>query len=96
VQYFADLYNSLGELNRCLKPGAGAVIVVQDSRYKGIRIDLAGIVTEIATSFRWALARRVDYDVAQTMRRVNTRSRQYRVDATSVESVLWFTAPRGA
>jgi ubiquinone/menaquinone biosynthesis C-methylase UbiE len=95
IQYFADLYASLGELNRCLKPGAGAVIVVQDSRYKGMRVDLAGIVTEMATSMRWALSRRDDYDVAQTMRLVNTRSRQYHADATSVESVLWFTTPNG-
>jgi SAM-dependent methyltransferase len=96
VQYFADLYSSLGELNRCLKPDASAVIVVQDSRYKGIRIDLAGIVTEMAASLQWALARRIDYEVSQTMRHVNTRSRHYRADATSVESVLWFTAPSGA
>jgi DNA modification methylase len=95
IQYFADLYSSLSQLNQCLKPGAGAVIVVQDSRYKGIRIDLAGIVTEMAASMRWALARRDDYDVFQTMRLVNTRSRKYRTDAASVESVLWFIAPSG-
>jgi DNA modification methylase len=95
AQYFADLYASMVELNRCLKPGAGAVIVVQDSRYKGSRIDLAGIVTEMATSMRWALVRRDDYDVAQTMRRINTRSRRYLAEATSVESVLWFIAPTG-
>jgi hypothetical protein len=95
VQYFSDMFVSLGELNRCLKPGAGAVIVVQDSRYKGMRVDLAGIVTEMATSLRWALSRRYDYEVAQTMRLVNTRSRQYRSDAAAVESVLWFTTPNG-
>lgn len=95
VQYFADLHVSLGELHRCLKPGATAVIVVQDSRYKGMRVDLAGIVTEMASSLRWALTRRDDYEVVQTMRLVNTRSRRYRADANSVESVLWFTKSKG-
>lgn len=95
VQYFADLYSSLGEINRCVKPGAGIVIVVQDSHYKGIPVNLPGIVTEMAASLRWGQIRRDDYEVSQTMRRVNTRSRQYRSDATSVESLLWFSSPVG-
>lgn len=95
VQYFADLHSSLGEIDRCVKPGAGVVLVVQDSHYKGIGVNLAGVVTEMATRMGWGHVRRDDYGVAQTMRRVNTRSRRYRSDATSVESVLWFSAPTG-
>ena len=95
LQYSSDLHKSLVEIGRCVKAGAGVVIVVQDSHYKGIRVDLAGIVTEMATALGWGEVRRDDYGVSQTMRRVNTRSRRYRADATSVESVLWFAAPAG-
>lgn len=95
VQYFADLHASLGEIGRCVKPGAGVVIVVQDSHYKGTLVDLAGIVAEMAVGMGWEEVRRDDYGVSQTMRRVNTRSRRYRDDATSVESVLWYRTPTG-
>jgi ubiquinone/menaquinone biosynthesis C-methylase UbiE len=95
VQYFADLHASLREIDRCAKSGAGVVLVVQDSRYKGTKIDLAAIVTEMAAGLWWKATRRDDHVVCQTMRRVNTRSRLYRADASSTETVLWFKTAAG-
>jgi len=90
IQYFTDLNSSLVEINRCAKPKAGIVIVIQDSHYKGIHIDLPRIVEEMGRELRWKLKSRADYCVSQTMLRVNTRSRNYRSDSSAVESVLWF------
>lgn len=93
VQYFADLFMSLTEINRCAKPSAEAAIVVQSSRYKGNTINLARIVVEMMMIQGWRVLRQDDYDVLQTMQRVNTRSHRYSTDLTSVESVLWFKCP---
>jgi DNA modification methylase len=94
LQYFDDLWRSLCQINRCTKPGGRVVIVVQDSYYKGIRTDLAQIVTEIGESFGWRLHEKKPNPVSRSMRLVNTRSRFYRANVACFEEVLWFkTAP---
>jgi DNA methylase len=90
LQYFDDLWRSLGEIDRCTKPRGRVVIVVQDSYYKGIRTDLAQIVKEMGESFGWRWLDQKDNPVSRTMRLVNTRSRFYRDDVACVEAVLWF------
>ena len=47
-QYFSDLISSLTEINRVVKPGARVVLVVQDSHYKDVHVDLPAVVTEMA------------------------------------------------
>ena len=56
VGYFADLQNVLISLNRIVRPGGNVVVAVGDSQYGGVRIDVAGILAEIAL--------RCGYDVA--------------------------------
>jgi len=90
VQYFAAIARSLSEVGRCLKPGGRCVLVVQDSYFKDIRADLAVIFKEMACGNQLALSRQVDFPMARTLVNINTKSRQYRLSSSAIESVLCF------
>lgn len=89
LQYFDDLSHSLAEISRCLKHNGQAVVVVQNSYYKGICTDLAKMVVEMCGHRKMQVTKTHDFAVTQNMRQVNTRSRKYGDHAEAVESVLW-------
>ena len=91
LQYFSDLYPSLNEIRRVLRPGGACILVVQDSLYKEIHVDLPSIVLEMADNIGLKLSTRNDFKLARSLRYINSRSRQYRVDWNPTESVLAFT-----
>lgn len=90
VQYFAAMSRSLSELGRCLKPKAICVLVVQDSYFKDVHIDLARAFAEMAPSALLRLRRQVDFPIGRTFGSVNSRSRNYRNTSSATESVLCF------
>jgi hypothetical protein len=90
VQYFCGIARSLSELSRCLKIGAQCILVVQDSHFKDLRVDLASIFTEICRAQRLTLFRRVDFPISRTFANINTRSRTYRNKTSATESILCF------
>ncbi len=89
-QYFSDLAISLREIDRCARPNAHIVIVVQDSNYKDIHIDLAKITIDMGNRLRWRLKSREDFEASRNIRYVNSKSRQYQPNLRSTESVLTF------
>jgi len=91
VQYFSAIARSMSEIARCIRPGGRAVIVVQDSYFKGIRVDLATMFTEIAFTNGLAISRQVDFPMSRTLAYINTKSRSYQPSSTLVESVLCYT-----
>jgi DNA modification methylase len=91
VQYFAAIARSMSEIARCIRPGGKAVIVVQDSYFKGVRADLAAIFTEIASVNELAMSRQVDFPMSRTIAHINTKSRHYRASNHPVESVICYT-----
>lgn len=93
VQYFDDLYRSLSEIGRCARPSARVVVVVQDSRYKELHVDLPVMVSEMASNLRWYRISRTDYPVKTNLRRVNTRSRMYYNASDATEAVIEFLTP---
>lgn len=90
VQYFKGLWASLKECQRILKPGGEAVLVVQDSEYKGIRNDLASITAEMLQSFGLRYMDRKDFEKRISMRSLNSASKVYASGRPPVESVLTF------
>jgi DNA modification methylase len=88
-RYFHGLHASLKEINRVLKPASSAVLVVQDSWYKGQRTDLESIVREMAENLGWAFTGRVRFAQPRTMAAMNPRHRAYRHAADATESVLF-------
>jgi hypothetical protein len=91
LQYFHDIYQSLGEIDRCLRDRRHCILVVQDSYYKDVEVRLAEILREMGASLGWRLDQRSVFHVSRNMLGVNTRSQQYRTDSTSTENVLCFT-----
>lgn len=89
-QYFRDLSCSLHEINRVLKQGSMAIIVVQDSWFKNIHIDLPNILIELCNNERLKLINRQNNHVINNMRYVNIKSNNYGKEKTNSESILVF------
>jgi hypothetical protein len=88
-QYLTSMNLSLKEISRTMASEATAVIVVQDSYYKEIHVDVPAMISEFAQAQGWIVADRTDYKVP-TRASMNTRARQYRDDRSAVEAVLVF------
>lgn len=92
TQYFDGLYKSLLEINRALAAHGECFLVVQDSYYKELRIDVAQIVKEMAISIGWECSSRRDFASSRTIVGVNRGARVYNnPPKVAIESVLHFT-----
>ena len=90
AQYYHSLYSSLCELNRVVIPKADCILVVQDSYYKNIHVDVSSHVSEMATNLGWGLIHRTDHRTSMLMARMNPKAQKYRPSTGATESVLWF------
>jgi hypothetical protein len=90
VQYFAAMARSFCEVGRCLRQHGRCVLVVQDSFFKDVHIDLAAIFAEMASSASLNLRRQVNFPITRTFGSINSRSRSYRNASSATESVLCF------
>ena len=90
LQYFSDLYASLSEIRRVLKTGGTCILVVQDSLYKDVHVDLPAITTQMAQNLGLGYLSRADYKLPTSFRNVNTRARRYIGCWIATESVLAF------
>lgn len=88
-QYFRGLEKSINEVGRILKPGGHFVVVVQDSYYKELHLDLQTIFSEVCATKGMVLNRREDFGVPQNMARIHPHSKQYRKDSVATESALF-------
>lgn len=89
-QYFVEMYDSVVEIKRCLKKDGKAFLVVQNSWFKDILIDVPEAIIEMAEVLGMK-AQRQDYCVKNNMVYINTRSRGYLEDKKAVESVVIIT-----
>ena len=89
LQYFAGMWDSLAELRRVLKPGKQAVLVLQDSYYKEVHVDLAALVGDMSRAAGWADWSYIDdFKVSRTMATIHPGSRTYRQRVRTVESAI--------
>lgn len=91
TQYFDSLWTSLGELRRVTRPGGPLVVVVQDSYYKDIHVDLPAIVSQMCESLGWNQISRMDFNVIRTKAAIHPNTRNWRTQFTAVEAVLTLT-----
>jgi hypothetical protein len=89
-RYFDGMHRSLSEIRRVVKDGSPAVLVVQDSYYKEVHVDLAGIIEDMAGTVGWTSLARHDFPVIprRNYATINPRSRVYRERTEATESVL--------
>ncbi|MBU7008721.1 site-specific DNA-methyltransferase [Phosphitispora fastidiosa] len=90
IQYFIGMYESVKEIYRILNKNGIAIIVVQDSWFKDVYVDVPGIVIEFAQSCGFSIIEKNDYEVRNNMNYINTKSRGYKKSKRSVESVITF------
>lgn len=88
VQYFDVLHRSIGEIGRALKPQGLCFLVVQDSYYKDIHVNLARIVDDMAQVAGMRLRKQLDFPTTRTMVGLNSVARSYKEKRNQAESVL--------
>jgi len=90
LQYFNDLYKSLYQISKILKPNGLFISVVQNSFYKEINNDLAKVVDEMSNSFGLSLVREDKFISKNNMSLINSKSNRYINHKQITESVLIF------
>ncbi|EGR1192369.1 MULTISPECIES: DNA methyltransferase [Vibrio harveyi group] len=89
VQYFDSTYRSLKELYRVMKTNTSAYLVIQNSYYKEIPIDLPRIYREMAMNigFSSSESMRKD-DLRITMASINSKSKKYTDNKVYYEEII--------
>jgi hypothetical protein len=86
-QYFDKLARSIVEIRRVLCSGGKAILVVQDSHYKELRIDLARIVSEMGSAVGLEESSRSEFLGRSTWTTLNPNAARL-AGSSPVESVL--------
>lgn len=90
LDYFDKMSRSMERIATALKPGARALMVVQDSYYKEIHNDLPTIIGEIGAAHGLRLKRREDFHL-RSMSDINPARLTYKRPGGATESVLCFS-----
>lgn len=90
LKYFSSLQLGLGEATRTVKKSGKLAIVVQDSLYKDVRIDVQRVTCEIMESLGRKILSRRDFDVKNLRSRQNPRALAHVQSRTNTESLLVF------
>lgn len=88
LRYFDSLYESIIEISRVTKLGGTCYIVIQDSYYKEIFIDLASITCDMFKINGWSLKEKTDFVSKRNKAHINTKSTKYQKNKIATESVL--------
>jgi hypothetical protein len=84
-QYFQSMHLSLVECRRVIRPGGSLFLVVQDSYYKDVHVDLSSLLIDLGNPIGWATEERTPFPVLHNMARINPRVRRYRHNITATE-----------
>jgi SAM-dependent methyltransferase len=90
ADYFCGMAKSISESGRVLRSGGYCSLVVQDSFYKDIHVDLVKHLSEIASGFGLNLTDRFDFPSKISMRTLNPHARANARSRPAIESVAVF------
>lgn len=90
AKYLSSLEGSCREIRRVVRPGGPICMVVQDSHYKELHIDLQGILIEVFRGLGAQICSRVDFDARRHRAIMNPRARVHRPERRVKESLLVF------
>jgi len=91
-QYLAGYSASLEQISRVTSPTGTVGLVVQDSYYKDVHLDLATITTEMMSARGWHLHRSYEFAPRRSMAQINPRATAYKGGAVPHEQALFFRA----
>ena len=92
LQYFSDMFDSLGEIHRVLASEGRSILVVQDSLYKDLHIDLPSVVLQMGEAKGLKCFQTHRYQMRRSFRHLNARARKHRTDWTPTEVAIVFDA----
>ena len=92
LQYFSDIFDSLGEIQRVLTSGGRSILVVQDSLYKDLHVNLPSVVLQMGEAKGLKCFRTHRYPVRRSFRHLNTRAKKHRTDWMPTEAAIEFGA----
>lgn len=87
-QYFEDAFLAVGELQRVMRPGGRAVLVLQNSYYKEIPIPLSDLFCDIGAAHGLVTSVVLRRAVGRSMTSLNTRSKRYNVTRAYSEDLV--------
>jgi DNA modification methylase len=87
-QYFNDCELALRELHRTLRPGGAAVLVMQSSYYKELRVDLPRLYVAFGRTIGLHGTLISEVEVQRALAQINSRSLRHRAETTYHESVV--------
>lgn len=93
-QYFEDAALGVSEIARVLRPGGRAVLVLQNSFYKEIEIELSRHYCELGRVAGLTASVLASNPVRRTMTAINSRSRIYREARSYTEDVVLLERPK--
>jgi hypothetical protein len=88
TQYFDAMWRSLSEIFRVSRGTAPTVLVVQDSYYKEIHVDLGAILAEMMAAHGWGSVEQVRFPIPVTKAAIHPGTRAYRTSFSATETVL--------
>lgn len=88
AQYFDGMARSLSEIDRTLKHKASVLLVVQDSHFKDVHVDLVTVIKEMVHQHNWNITLQADFPISRTMAALNPRARA--LSNRTVETVIGF------
>ena len=91
LDYFHKMSQSLQNVSTALKPGAAAVLVVQNSYYKDVHNDLPAMIREMGEAAGLCLERSEEFRWQRSMSGVNPYTRVYNRERGALEAVLCFS-----
>ena len=89
-QYFSGMLESLKEIDRVTREGGLVTMVIQDSWYKEVHLDLPAVIKEMSEARGWKLTARDSFAVRPTKASIHPHSRRYRSTFTATEVATTF------
>ena len=90
AQYFAGYAASLAQVGQVTSRTGTIGLVVQDSYYKDIRLDLAQVTVEILAACGWHIYRSYSFPPRHSLAQINPRAIAYRNSVKPQEQALFF------
>lgn len=89
-QYFEGIADSLSEISRVSRDDGDLLVVVQDSWFKGVHLDLARCIADLASQHHWSEVGKMEFVGIHSMVMVNPHATPEAKKNKPVESLIHF------